>query len=133
VLYFAILNRLKFDRMSLFNSCLSVRMSPEQILGPLYFFSITHSALIQDPWCDGAVYILPRENFVQEPAQQMFGTEIIFPHWISPGPAKPIAKLYVRPADFPFVAKVHGHDDARLTQLATANPSGFPWPEALVT
>ena len=53
VIYFAIIDRKKYSPLSLFNSCLNVRLSPEQILGPLYFFSITHSALVQNPWCNG--------------------------------------------------------------------------------
>jgi len=130
VIYFAIVDRQHF-KLSLFNSCLTVRLSPEQSLGPLYFFSITHSALVQKPWCDGAVYILPRSAFEREPAQQMMGAEIIFPHWISAQPAKPVAKLRVGPHDFPFLAQVHSHNDEKLTQLAAADPNGFPWPEAL--
>lgn len=132
VIYFAIVDRKNF-RLSLFNSCLTVRPAPEQVLGPLYFFSITHSALTQNPWRDGAIYILPREHFTQEPPQQMMGAEITFPHWVSTQPAKPIAKLLVGPQDFPFLAQVHGHDDEKLTQLAAADPNGFPWLEALET
>lgn len=133
VIYFAIVDRRNFSPLTLFNSCLDIRVSPDQVLGPLYFFSITHSALLQKPWRDGAIYILPRENFEQEPAQQMSGAEIIFPHWISPRPATPIAKLLVQPKDFPFLAEIHGHNDEKLTRLAAADPNGFPWPEALVT
>jgi hypothetical protein len=132
-IYFAIVDRRNFSPLTLFNSCFDIRASPDQALGPLYFFSITHSALLQKPWCDGAIYILPRENFEQEPAQQMSGAEIIFPHWISPKPATPIAKLLVQPKDFPFLAEIHGHDDAKLTRLAAADPNGFPWPESLIT
>jgi hypothetical protein len=132
VIYFAIIDRRNFSPLSLFNSCLDIRVSPDQVLGPLYFFSITHSALLQKPWCDGAIYILPRENFEQEPAQQMSGAEIIFPHWISRRPATPIAKLLVQPKDFPFLAEIHGHNDEKLTRLAAADPNGFPWPEALI-
>lgn len=133
VIYFAIIDRQKYSPLSLFNSCLNVRLSPEQILGPLYFFSITHSALVQNPWCEGAIYILPRENFAQETPQHMLGAEIIFPHWISAQPAKPLAKLLVGPQDFPFLAQIHGHDDEKLSRLAATNPDGFPWPEALKT
>ncbi len=133
VIYFAIVDRKKYSPLSLFNSCLYVRLAPEQLLGPLYFFSITHAALVQNPWCEGAIYILPREQFNQEPTQQMLGAEISFPHWVSAQPAKPVAKLRVGPHDFPFLAQVHGHDDEKLTQLAAADPNGFPWPEALDT
>jgi hypothetical protein len=80
----------------------------------------------------GAIYLLPRKNFEQEPPQHMLGAEIVFPHWVSSQPAKPIAKLLVGPQDFPFLAQVHGHDDEKLTRLAAANPDGFPWPKALI-
>jgi len=133
VIYFAIVDRKNFSPLSLFNSCMNIRVSPDEVLGPLYFFSITHSALLQNPWCDGVVYILPRENFEQEPAQHMLGAEIIFAHWISPKPEIPIAKLSVQPQDFPFIAHIHGHNDEKLTQLIATDPNGFPWPEALVT
>ena len=133
VIYFAIIDRKRFSQLSLFNSCLEIRTSSDHIMGPLYFFSITHSALIQEPWCEGTVYILPRDNFEQEQAQQTLGANIIFPHWIGSQPTKPVAKLHVQPQDFPFLAKVHGHNDEKLVQLATADPDGFPWPEALET
>lgn len=133
VIYFAIIDRKRFGQLSLFNSCLDIRISPDQSFGPLYFFSITHSVLLQKPWCDGAVYILPRDCFEQESAQQMLGVEIIFPHWISSKPARPVAKIHVGPQDFPFLNEIHGHDDEKLSQLAAADPNGFPWAAALIT
>lgn len=132
VIYFAIVDRKNFQ-LSLFNSCLDVHLAPGQVLGPLYFFSVTHSALVQNPWRPGAIYILPRQTFTQESAQQMMGAKIVFPHWVSPQPARPVAKLRVEPQDFPFLAQVHGHDDEKISQLAAADPNGFPWPEALIT
>jgi len=131
VIYFAILDRHKYPEMALFNSCLRVRISADQLGDPLYFFSITHSVLLQKPWCEGMIYILPRQSFEQEASQQAQGMEIVFPHWISPLPADPVARLAVGPQDFPFLAQIHGHNDDKLVQLATANPGGFPWPEAL--
>jgi hypothetical protein len=35
VIYFAIIDRKKFNPLSLFNSCLEIRVSPNQVLGPL--------------------------------------------------------------------------------------------------
>lgn len=133
VIYFAILDRKKYSEMSLFNSCLRVRLSADQISEPMYFFSITHSVLLKEPWCPGMIYILPRQSFEQEPAQEMQGMEIIFPHWISPLPARPIARLQVGSQDFPFLEQIHGHDDEKLVQLATQDPGGFPWANALVS
>jgi hypothetical protein len=131
VQYFAILDRLKYPEMSLFNSCLQARDFSGLWSEPLYFFSITNAVFLQKPWCTGAVYILPREHFVQEAAQSIQGTEIVFPHWTGSQPAQPIARLLVGPQDFPFLAQIHGHNDARLMELAAENPEGFPWLEAL--
>ena len=131
VIYFAILDRKKYPEMSLFNTCLRARISPDQLSDPLYFFSITHSVLLQKPWCEGMIYILPRQAFEEEAPQQMQGMEIRFPHWISERPSQPIARLSVGPQDFPFLSQIHGHNDEKLVQLATVNPAGFPWPEAL--
>jgi hypothetical protein len=132
VIYFAIVDHKDFQ-LSLFNSCLNIHVFPYQILGPLYFFSITHSALLQQPWCDGEVYVMRCENFEQEPAQPMLGADIVFPQWVSSKAAKPIAKLQVQPQDFPFLIDIHRHNDEKLAQLAVADPNRFPWPEALET
>jgi hypothetical protein len=132
VIYFAILDRQEYP-MSLFNTCFRARISADQISDPLYFFSITHSALLRKPWCEGTIYILPRQTFEQEASQQVQGMEIIIPHWISQLPAIPAARLQVGPQDFPFLDQIHGHNDEKLVQLATANPAGFPWLEALVS
>jgi len=131
VQYFAILDRNKYPEMTLFNSCLQARIAPDQWTEPLYFFSITHSARIQEPWGTGAVYILPRQSFIQESIQQAQGTEVMFPHWISSQSAQPIAKIIVTPADFPFLDQIHGHNDEKLIQLSSENPDGFPWLDAL--
>ena len=131
VIYFAILDRKKYPEMSLFNSCLRARLSADQLSDPMYFFSITHSVLLQNPWCEGMIYILPRQSFEREAPQQMQGVEIVFPHWISPVPAEPAAKLMVGSQDFPFLAQIHGHNNEKLDQLAIADPNGYPWPEAL--
>lgn len=132
-IYFAIVDRQNFQPLSLFNSCITVRVAPDQVLGPLYFFSVTHSALLRKPWCDGVIYILPRADFEQEPSQQMFGAEVTFPHWVGFKPVKPVAKLRVQPQDFPYLDQIHGHDEDKLKQHFVADPSGFPWPEALLT
>ena len=131
VIYFAMIDRIKYSPLSLFNSCLRVGPALDQLSDPFYFFSITCSALIQKPWCQGAVYILPRHIFQQEPPQQIQGFQVVFPHWISQQPCQPAAVLRVSAEDFPFLAQVHGHNDEKLNQLAAADPTGFPWPEAL--
>ena len=132
VLYFAILDRKKYPAGGLFNSCLQTRVAGDAWSGPFYFFSISLFALVQKPWCEGVVYILPRQSFAQEAPQSVQGMEIILPHWVSTVAARPVARLRVGPQDFPFLEQVHVHDDEKLVQLAMSDPNGFPWPEALV-
>jgi len=108
-----------------------IRLSADELSDPLYFFSITHSALVQEPWCEGVVYILPRRSFEREAAQQVQGMEIVFPHWISAEPADPLGELRVGPDDFPFLRQIQGRNDEKLVELVTAHPDRFPWPEAL--
>jgi len=131
VIYFAILDRKKYTNMSLFNSCMQTRIPGNQLSEPMYFFSITNSVLLQKPWGDGMIDILPRQSFIQETPQQIQGMEVIFPHWISSTPSSPIAKIKVSPEDFPFLSQIHGHNDEKLIQLTAVDPNGFPWPEAL--
>jgi len=45
-------------------------------------------------------------------------------------PVQPLAKLTVAPEDFPFLAQIRGHDDARLQEYADALQNGLPWPES---
>ena len=132
VIYFAILDRRKHRDLTLFNSCLRAQLAEDQFSDPLYFFSITHSALVKEPWCDGTIYIIPRQAFTQEVPQQAQGFTVIFTHWISCQPVTPRARLNVSHEDFPFMEQIHGHDDAILVRLAAENPGGFPWPEALI-
>jgi len=131
VQYFAILDRIKYPELTLFNSCLQARISHDRWSEPSYFFSITQSVLLQKPWCTGTIYILPRQTFSQEPAQHLGEVEIVFPHWISTQAAQPVAKLLVEPQDFPLLDQIHGHNDEKLVQLASENPNGFPWLNAL--
>jgi hypothetical protein len=132
VIYFAIVDRKKFKGLSLFNSCVQVRIAADQWSDPLYFFSVSQFARVQKPWCEGMIYILPRQTFEQEAHQQFQGMEIVFPHWISPVAAMPVARLNVEPQDFPFLEQIHGHDDEKLVQLYQSDPNGFP-AEALVS
>lgn len=125
-IFFAILDRQRYP-MGLHNTCLQIRDGSDQFSEPLYFFSITRSALDQQPWCNGAVYILPRESFEQEPVLKIEGAEILVPHWVGKKPIRPVSRLIVGPADFPFLGQIRGHDDQRLLERARADPNSFPW------
>jgi hypothetical protein len=125
-LYYAILDRDQFP-MSLTNACIRVVSPLGESSEPLYFFSISQTALVHRPWRTGTVYILPRTTF--EPQQPIpFGDSAIHVlQWASPVPVTPLAKLHVTPADFPFLDQIRGHDDHIQQQRIRANPNGFPW------
>jgi len=132
-IFFAIVDRQRFKHLALFNSCMDIHAPKGRSLGRFYFFSISYSALVKNPWCSGAVYILPRGSFQREPAQYFHESKVTFPHWISTRLVCPATKLVVHPHDFPFLNKIRGHDDEKLIQLVQADPNGFPWPEAIIS
>lgn len=115
-MFYAILDRDNLP-MTMCNAC--VRFGDEA----RYYFSISAPALARRPWRTGTVYLLPSVTFHREPAMG----QIRSAQAASPTPVRPVAKLTVGPDDFPFLHHVHGHDDARLTALAAADPDGFPW------
>jgi hypothetical protein len=123
-LYFAILDRQRFP-MSLSNSC--IRLADVANTEPHYFFSVSQQALAQRPFCTGWVYLLPRDGFQQQPRVTSGSLQVELPQWASPVAAKPLARLAVEPADFPFLAQLRGHDDETMFRRARANPDGFPW------
>ncbi len=55
-----------------------------------------------DAFCDGWIYLLPGDTF--EPSDTA-------DEWISRQPVEPLARLPVRPSDFPFLAAIAGHRD----------------------
>lgn len=120
-MFFAIVDR---DRvpMLMCNGCMRVGSEVR------YYFSITASALAQAPWRTGMVYLLPSATFDLEPASGQFRSA----QAASAMPVLPVAKLVVRPDDFPFPRDVHGHIDEELFERATADPDGFPWHEDVV-
>ncbi|MFI7122762.1 hypothetical protein [Amycolatopsis sp. NPDC049868] len=117
-MFYAILDR-DSAPVSMCNAC--VRAGGEA----RYHFSISAPALARRPWRAGTVYLLPAATFELEPADG----DIRPTQAASPVPVRPVAKLTVRPEDFPFLGDVHGHVDAELLARAAAAPDGFPWHE----
>lgn len=64
------------------------------------FFSIDPEAGSDAPFAEGMVYLLPAQTFRP--------TELRC-EWLSPEPVRPLAKLPVTPADFPFLDRVGHH------------------------
>ncbi len=108
-LFFAVLDRPRIP-MSLVNTAVRLQLTPGELTRPLYFFSINQDALDRKPFCEGAIYILPKEPFEQDPMRRAKGYDIMVPHWASHQPAAPLARLPVTPQDFPFLAQIRGHN-----------------------
>jgi hypothetical protein len=125
-MYFAILDRDQYA-MSLTNACIRVVTPTDEPSEPFYFFSISQTALLSQPWRTGTVYILPRTTFEPQAPIPSGDSAIHVLQWASPMPVKPLARLQVSPADFPFLDQIRGHDDQIQQERARANPDGFPW------
>jgi hypothetical protein len=124
-MYYAVLDRERYVR-SLVNACVRVN-EPGRGTESRYYFSINGDALPHNPWQPGFVYILPRDGFERQPPHRTASGEFEVPQWRSFDPVKPLAKLSVQPSDFPFLARVQGHDPKTVRERARDNPAGFPW------
>jgi hypothetical protein len=126
-MFFAIVDR---DRVaSVTNACFRL-VDPSGAVGrPLYLFSVSQTALPLRPWRHGTVYVLPKGSFLTEPSMRFRESEARIPHLASFVPVRPLAQVPVAPEDFPFLAQIRGHDDARHADYSEAMQTGAPWPE----
>jgi hypothetical protein len=129
-MYFAVVNRRTVA--SLINA--SARFIGRDGPGaPYYFFSVGfaddagHAA---NAWRDGTIYVLPRAGFLQQAPIPVPGGVVQTAQWASPSPVRPLFRLHVSPADFPFLHQTRVHDIGVVQQRAAANPDGFPWLDA---
>jgi len=125
-MFFAIVDRERV--MSITNACIRLADEAGNIHGPYYVFSVSQSALPNQPWRTGTVYLLPRSTFTLQPPITFGSNQVHIAQLASPVPVQPLAKLMVTPADFPFLMQIRGHDDQRLQEYATALQTGAPWP-----
>jgi hypothetical protein len=77
---------------------------------PVYNFSINREMLAERPYCTGAVYFLPKDSFRR---LKLVG-DAWSNEWASQEPVDPIARLLLRPEDFPFLEQIGGHDDSMM-------------------
>ena len=128
-MFYAIVDRDRHE-ITLNNGCIFVLDENGRRRGvPHYYFSISSQALEERPWRSGYVYLLPADGFVEQPAGEYAGLTAQVPQLASPVPVTPFARLRVDPGDFPFLAQIRGHDDARLSEYAQAVMTAAPWPE----
>jgi hypothetical protein len=125
-MFFAIVDRGRF-RMSIVNACIQFAVGQSPLSPPYYFFSVSQSALEQQAWHSGVVYLLPGLSFARQEPMEVNGVMIHISQLASLVQVKPLAKLQVSPIDFPFLSQIRGHDDEVLAARAAANPMGFPW------
>jgi hypothetical protein len=125
-MFFAIVDR---DRVrSITNACVRLADEAGILHGPYYVFSVSQSALPNQPWRTGTVYLLPRSTFTVQPPIAFGSNQVQIAQLASFVSVPPLAKLMVTPADFPFLMQIRGHDDQRLQEYATALQTGAPWP-----
>ncbi len=125
-MYFAILDRDRHD-LSLINCAVRPIAADGAPGEPLYFFSITDTALAAAPWRRGTLYFLPRDSFEQQPAGEFGGLRASIQQWASREPVIPLAHIAVGPEDFPLLHRIRGHDWPSTLARAQADPDGFPW------
>ena len=126
-MFFAIVDRERVK--SITNACVRLTDEAGTIHGPYYIFSVSQTALPNQPWRTGTVYLLPRSTFTLQPPIAFGSGEVHIAQLASRVPVQPLAKLMVTPEDFPFLAQIRGHDDERLQEYATALQTGAPWPQ----
>src|SRR5215510_7569665 len=126
-MFFAIVDR---DRVgSVTNACVRLADETGTLHGPFYVFSVSQSALPNQPWRMGTVYLLPRKTFMTQPPMAFGPNQVHIAQLASLEPVQPLAKLIVTPEDFPFLMQIRGHDDERLQEYANALQTGAPWPQ----
>ena len=127
-MFFAIVNRERVG--SITNACVRLANESGTLQGPYYVFSVSQSALPNQPWRTGTVYLLPRSTFISQSPMAFGSYQVHIAQLASFVPVQPLAKLTVTPTDFPFLTQIRGHDDQRLQEYATALQTGAPWPSA---
>lgn len=125
-MYFAVTDRSR-GVYSLHNACFRVVQEDGSKSAPYYFFSINSDALRYQPWCNGTIYILPRAGFEPQPPVTLRGITGEILQWACRAPVRPLARLNITPADFPFLGQIRGHDHVTLRERITKDPEGFPW------
>jgi hypothetical protein len=127
-IFYAVVDRDRY-RLTLNNGCILLLDADGRSGPPHYYFSITADALRERPWRTGYVYFLPAETFVAQPTGTYAGRNARVPQLASPVAVTPFARLQVTPGDFPFLAQIRGHEDARLGEYAQAVMAAAPWPD----
>ena len=88
----------------------------------LYRFSVDHRSLPQRPFTAGMLYMLPRDRFERI---ALYPGGPFSNEWACFEPVRPVARLPVKPEDFPFLDQIGGHDDGDLVRLSEVGDEVF--------
>lgn len=109
-MYYAIVNRRR-HRGSLRNYF--YRRTEDGVAHRYYYFSLNKQMLERGPWRSGTVYVLPSDTFEPVIDQAGKATE----EWASAVQVRPVTRLSIEPADFPFLDRVEAHDDTEVLRI----------------
>ena len=73
-----------------------------------YFFSL-RGGYEDEPFAPGWVYVLPRDGFASEPP---LADKLDTAQWVSTSAVRPLERIAVRPADFPFREVIVRHRES---------------------
>lgn len=110
-MFFAIINRGQL-KGSIRNGVMYFRNRAGETLAT-YHFSINQYQLKEIPVTEGAIYFLPRDGFTR----LHLTPDSVANEWACEEAVEPIARLLLKPADFPFLDQIGGHDDQQLLRL----------------
>ncbi|REK77024.1 hypothetical protein [Paenibacillus paeoniae] len=99
-IFYAVFNRMKLQG-NFRNGCIVCRGQR------YYFFSLSEETYHNDPWCEGVVYVLPRNSFKKQGKGLL-----VFDEWTSIEPVKPLFHIRVKPLDFVYLHEVSKHRSA---------------------
>jgi len=71
-----------------------------------HFYSLSASTIKNDPWTEGMIYIVPKDNF-----NKSGKGAVHFEEWVSSEFVTPVGKIHVDLDDFYYKDKVAVHDD----------------------
>ena len=114
-LWFAILDKVKARGTS--NGCVAVE-DRKGSRYQLYYFSIDYRATDTSPYVDGMIYVMRPDTFTERQHGVQFGSKVS---------VKPLLKLPVGPADFPYLKYVKGINFTMLTRKLKEVPNEPYW------
>lgn len=116
-MWFAILNRRTERQWGTCNSCERTVTDEGAVLKSYWFAVPSDIILHEQPLTDGAVYLLRPDSFRNKNGEE----------WGSRESVRPLARIDIEPADWPFLGAVLGYDRDRLSERLTISSKGFPW------